>query len=134
MNMVTLPFLALVLLLIVAFFMGVVIGATLKGPSRDIDNKEGQSIKPGEYLFRLNVTEDQLKDSRQLGADKVVLDFDVAKPPIKGKINFIPPHDPLIIDTKKTLDQNHLKPKLDIENDLSNLREWRNRKTKDKND
>lgn len=111
--MVNLPFLALAVLLIATFFIGLGIGAMLRGPADHV-GKKGPS-------------NDELKDPARLDGDRVVLDFKGTKLPIGRDIKFVKP--PEVLNQRrvdiKNLDRINWKPTTDEEDDLKILREWR---------
>jgi hypothetical protein len=133
-DMVTLPFLALTFLLIVAFFIGIVVGATLKGPAGEVEKKETLSTKPRTYT--ITFTEDQLNIPKQLDENRVLLDISDWKPLLDKQIRFVKPPDVLIkeLGDKKPLDRINWKSPIDIENDLINLRDESKKRPRNKNE
>jgi hypothetical protein len=131
-NMITLPFLALAVLLFVAFFIGFGIGATLKDPPGESEKSGTNSVKslPDTIKFK----EDQLKYAQQVDGDRGFLDISDWKPSRGPKIKLAKPPDVPIIrpGDKKPLDRINWKPSVDELNDLNILREWRKKRGIDK--
>jgi hypothetical protein len=128
------PFFAFAFFLIVAFLIGVVVGATLKGPADDPEKKDTPSTKLRTYT--ITFTEDQLNAPKQPGENRVFLDISDWKPSPGRKINLVKPPEVLnreLVD-KKLLDRINRKPPIDIEKDLLKLRDERKKKARNKDE
>lgn len=90
------PFLAFAFFLIVAFLVGVVVGATLKGPADDPEKKDTPAAKPRTYT--ITFTDDQLTAPEQSDENRAFLDISDWKPSPGRKINIIKP--PELLDMK----------------------------------
>lgn len=90
------PFFAFAFFLIVAFLIGVVIGATLRGPADDPEKKETSSTKPRTYT--ITFTDNQLTALKQSDENRAFLDISDWKPSPVRKINIVKP--PEVLDMK----------------------------------
>jgi hypothetical protein len=74
-NMITLPFPALALFVIVAFFLGIGVGATLKDPPQNSESKKTFPAEPREYSVTVTIRDGQLSRSSLLGENRDLVNF-----------------------------------------------------------
>ena len=132
--MVTLPFLALAFLLIVAFSLGIAVGAILKDPAAEVEKREPLSTKPRANIE--TIIAGRSNALKLLSDNKVFLDISNRKSSLDKQIRFIRPPDVPFKElvNKKPLDRIGWKHPIDIKVDLIDMPDILKKKPRDKKD